>query len=333
MDDLHPELEELFERYRKAPEGYAFVPLADACRKVGNLVEALEICEKGIAIHPTYVSGHVVRGKCFYDKGDRDMAMGTFERVLDLDPGNLVALKFLGMMEAEDGDFELARRHLEQILVLDPENKDVVKTVRMIDEQIQGQQAWDDAARQTATEKHDDVEMDDDEAPVALSGRMDDDLDMGPSESSDRAPILTSDDIETSDELATITLAEIFASQGYVDKARTIYKELEKRNPDNALIKEKLSALPAEPGEAVEEDVEKPVEPPVVDEDASNATVAFSELSESRPQPGQIPGESHDPIGVTVSPEPEPDRKKPTRPIDEKDSMRRFRRWLGDMGN
>lgn len=333
MDNIHPELEELFERYRKAPEGYSFVPLADACRKVGSLDEALEICEKGIARHPTYVSGHVVRGKCFYDKGDRDMAMGTFEKVLDLDANNLVALKFLGMMEAEDGDFELARTHLEQILVLDPDNKDVSKTVRMIDEEIEGQRIWEKSTEASAKNTEDD-EPDDDDAPVALNVMMDDELDLGPSEPpSTVAPILTSDDIETSDELATITLAEIFASQGYIEKARTIYEGLQKRNPDNVLVKEKLSELPAEFNEPVDEETTD-IAAAGKKDDVDNETVRFSELdSESSVEAGKVPGEKGHPVGVTVSPAPQRRRKRSGPPIDEKDSMRRFRRWLGDMGS
>lgn len=334
MDNIHPELEKLFETYRKAPEGYSFVPLADACRKIGSLDEALEICEKGIAMHPTYVSGHVVRGKCFYDKGDRDMAMGTFEKVLDLDANNLVALKFLGMMEAEGGDFELARTHLEQILVLDPDNKDVSKTVRMIDEEIEGQRVSEEATESSAKKEEDD-EPDDDDAPVALDAIMNDDLDLGPCEPpSTAAPILTSDDIETSDELATITLAEIFASQGYIDKARTIYEGLQRRNPDNVLVKEKLSELPGEFEEPIDEETADAAAPEKED-DVDNEKVRFNELdSEPRVDSGKAPGEKGHPVGVTVSSTPKRRRERGGRPmIDERDSMRRFRRWLGDMGS
>ena len=51
------EFDELFRRYDSAPDSYVFVPLADACRKLGRFEEALEICEDGIERHPNYVSG------------------------------------------------------------------------------------------------------------------------------------------------------------------------------------------------------------------------------------------------------------------------------------
>ena len=82
-------LDDLFEKFRQAPGSFVFVPLADACRKMGRLDEALEICEKGVARNPSYASGHVVKGKCLYDRGDFDTACETFERVLDLDDNNL----------------------------------------------------------------------------------------------------------------------------------------------------------------------------------------------------------------------------------------------------
>jgi hypothetical protein len=48
----HSDLDDLFEKYRRSPESYVFVPLADAVRKMGRQSEALEICENGLAQHP-----------------------------------------------------------------------------------------------------------------------------------------------------------------------------------------------------------------------------------------------------------------------------------------
>ena len=68
----NPELDALFERYRAAPESHVFAPLADACRKAGMVEEALDIYEKGVRSNPDYTSGHVVRGKCHFDLGNRN---------------------------------------------------------------------------------------------------------------------------------------------------------------------------------------------------------------------------------------------------------------------
>ena len=167
---------------------------------------------------------------------------------------------------------------------------------------------------------------------VLVDATTDDDLDMDPPESPGSGrPTLTSDDIETSDELATITLAEIFASQGYVEKARTIYKELQRKNPENVLVREKLGELPDEIDESVEVTTDAVV--PEKEEDVDNDTVQFSELdSKPRADTGKAHSEKKHPVGVTAG-STEPTRRRARPAIDEKDSMRRFRRWLGDMGN
>ena len=105
----HPEIDELFDRYRRAPQSSVFAPLADACRKAGMIEEALDICRKGLAANPRYASGYVVQGKCFYDAEQPEKAEDAFRKVLDLDSANLVALKFIGIILSERGDTGAAR--------------------------------------------------------------------------------------------------------------------------------------------------------------------------------------------------------------------------------
>jgi len=121
----NPELDDLFERYKAAPKSQLFAPLADACRKAGMLEEALEICARGVGEHPRYASGYVVQGKCLYDARRTADAQAAFDRVLALDPKNLVALKYLGILHAERGDNARAREYFEHILALDPDNRDI----------------------------------------------------------------------------------------------------------------------------------------------------------------------------------------------------------------
>jgi len=49
--------------------------------------------------------------------------------------------------------------------------------------------------------------------------------------------------VETSEELASITLADIFASQGYISKAEKIYKEVLNKQPGNETVRRKLEEL------------------------------------------------------------------------------------------
>jgi tetratricopeptide (TPR) repeat protein len=339
------DLDELFERYRQAPGSYVFVPLADACRKMGRFDEALEICEGGVRRHPAYASGHVVKGKCLYDKGDRPAARETFERVLMLDENNLVALKYLGMIEAEDGDIGTAGRHFRQILSLDPDNKEIKTILRTVD--VTGPPAEKpeplcvdaadvmegvDEILQGAVADDDPLEVDDGPEGDTAAGE-----DSALEESAAGA---VRGELETSDELASVTLAEIFASQGYKSKAEKIYREVLKRQPANEDVRQRLRDLAPDSG--------------------GTETVAGGSCGENtgaqedvRSDSGGSQCEEPAPLEISAPPDlppaPEPDStcEAPSRPteeiaagvpdgsygparteISEKDSLSHFRRWL-----
>jgi tetratricopeptide (TPR) repeat protein len=231
----NPELDALFERYRQAPKSHVFAPLADACRKGGLVDEAVDIADRGVEENPGYTSGHVVRGKCYYDRGDRKTAMACFERVLDLDPNNLVALKFLGLIQAEEGDATGARERFKHILALDPDDREIRRELDILDVP---------AAEPPQTEAHEEAPPATAKVEAAPEVEADEPHFETPEDGFEGAPIsLGTDDDPTSDELATMTLADIYAEQGYTDKALRIYREVLKRQPDNAGIRAKVRAL------------------------------------------------------------------------------------------
>ena len=75
-------------------------------------------------------SGKVVEGKCYFDLGQVDEAEGSFEAVLEMDAQNLVALKYLGMIQAGRGDLDAARQHFKRILKIDPGNREITRACR-----------------------------------------------------------------------------------------------------------------------------------------------------------------------------------------------------------
>jgi tetratricopeptide (TPR) repeat protein len=124
-DDLRAEIRHLQERYDRAPESRIFAPLADACRKGGDVDRAIALCEKGLERYPDYASAHVILGKCFYDKGATERSRAEFERVIEIDPENMVALKFMGDILMSEGDREGATSCYRRILAIDPTNEEV----------------------------------------------------------------------------------------------------------------------------------------------------------------------------------------------------------------
>lgn len=240
----HRDLDDLFARYKAAPGSHIFAPLADACRKAGMLEEALDICTRGVRDNPRYASGYVVQGKCLYDSGRAQDARVAFDRVLELDPKNLVALKFLGILCAETGDFEHAREYFEHILVLDPDNREIRSRIEDVDvaSVLSPPSGIHGSALPTPVV----------EAPAMPESEPVEELTDVDDESFVGEPITLRDETVTSDEIATMTLADIYASQGYTSRALKIYREVLKRQPDNHELASKIEMLKKEAAAGIE---------------------------------------------------------------------------------
>ncbi len=96
--DIERQIQFYLRKYELAPHSRAFAPLADLYRRAGRVEEALEILAAGLVEHPQYVSALVIRGRCHVDAGQSEAADKAFQRVLELDPENLVALKQLASL-------------------------------------------------------------------------------------------------------------------------------------------------------------------------------------------------------------------------------------------
>jgi tetratricopeptide (TPR) repeat protein len=196
---MSEELQDLIERYKRAPDSRIFAPLADAYRKKGEVDKAIEIVEKGLEKFPQYASAHVILGKCFYDKGATERAKAEFTRVLDVDAENMVALKFMGEIFLAEDKRADAAEYFKKILVIDPTNEDVAHALEEMEESF--------VIRE-----------------IDLGGEK---------------PVRD----EHPRELATMTLAGIYAAQGYYGKALKIYRDVLEREPGNREAQEMAGRL------------------------------------------------------------------------------------------
>jgi tetratricopeptide (TPR) repeat protein len=89
------EIARLSERYNKDPQSRIFVQLADAYRKNNMIEEAFEVLQKGLEHHPEYPLAHLIMGKCRFDKRMFAQAKESFQKTLEFDPQNVVALRML----------------------------------------------------------------------------------------------------------------------------------------------------------------------------------------------------------------------------------------------
>jgi tetratricopeptide (TPR) repeat protein len=123
------EIEKLERRFAENPKGRNFAPLADAYRKAGELDSAITLCQSGLALHPDYISAHIVYGRCLIDMKNDTGAKEGFQKVLALDPENIIALKILGEIAERNNRFDEAVDWLGRLLNADPMNGDAAEAL------------------------------------------------------------------------------------------------------------------------------------------------------------------------------------------------------------
>ncbi len=143
------EIEKLQRRWQENPLGLTFAPLAEAYRKEGMYEDALELLSIGLAQHPNYVPAHIVRGRCYVDSHTDAAAEASFQRVTELDPENVIALKGLADLAEKSGRVDEAIARLERLLEFDRNNDDArsqFERLRVAQAQAQVQAAAEEAA-------------------------------------------------------------------------------------------------------------------------------------------------------------------------------------------
>ncbi len=108
-ESLKQQIDRLQELYESEldPRGRAFVPLADAHRRLGDLDKALALIQEGLDTHPDFASAHLVLGWVHRSRQEPDDAMRSFERVLALDAENTVARAAIAeLIEDQTGEGE-----------------------------------------------------------------------------------------------------------------------------------------------------------------------------------------------------------------------------------
>jgi len=124
-ESYRDEIAKLESMYVANPEGRVFTHLAEAYRKAGELVRAREVLEDGLRRHTDSASGYVVFGRVLQDLGQPREAASAFDRVLELDPENRVALRALGELARARGDRDQALALFGQLRALDPSDESV----------------------------------------------------------------------------------------------------------------------------------------------------------------------------------------------------------------
>ena len=85
--------------------------------------KAVELCTIRLKDYPDLVSGRVVLARALFHSGQPESAEQEFYRILQRDPDNLVALKYLGDLKFGQGDETTAFSYYMKVMETDPQTR------------------------------------------------------------------------------------------------------------------------------------------------------------------------------------------------------------------
>ncbi len=229
------EIGKLAQRLAANPTSRIFAPLADAYRRAGRISEAIEVCQQGLRHHPDYLSGLVVLGRSYHDGGDLDAAGATFRRILGADPRNVGALRALGEIGHARGDVVRALESYRQALQLEPDDAELRERVESLKEELDRAEAAEAGFGADADETG--------FAATVATAASESAFDRDQERAAAAAPVGAPPVEPGGEEIATATLADVYAEQGLLERALGIYRRLLGEDPGNARIREKVELL------------------------------------------------------------------------------------------
>lgn len=192
---------------------HAIARTADRLRREGKFDEAIALCLQELTGHPAYISARMVLGRSYLERGDHQKAEEAFRRVLDLESDNVRAYVHLGQLCEAQHRFADAIGHYEAAREYAPLDREILAGLARLHQYAStSEPAGSEVKREVVIECSHDAS-----ASEAVQ--------------------------ERGELFATETMADLYASQGLVDRAAFIYEQLLVKEPFRDEIRAKLEAL------------------------------------------------------------------------------------------
>jgi tetratricopeptide (TPR) repeat protein len=109
-------------RLADEPASLAFLELAEALRRRGQLEAAYKVARGGVSRYPGLADAHDLIARVLSDQGDLAGAFDAWSSALQLDPMRTSALKGIAFLYFRAGDTAAALDHLQRAMEVDPDD-------------------------------------------------------------------------------------------------------------------------------------------------------------------------------------------------------------------
>lgn len=229
-----------------------FAKLADSYRARGDIDRAIDILARGLEQAPHYLTARIILAACFTQKGELAKALEEYERILREDPFHTAAMKRMGKLLCTMGKPAEAKEFIGRYLDEVPGDIEMRKLYTNLDDEtpeVLDRKEEEARPGRPVKESREEGSMVAQEGPGELKGHH-------PSEEKEEAP----EDVihegkekpevreepavpREEDVIATMTLAELYASQGFLEKAIEIYQKILSKEPSNEVARERIEAM------------------------------------------------------------------------------------------
>jgi tetratricopeptide (TPR) repeat protein len=119
-------------RVADEPTSLAFLELAEALRRRGQLDAAAKVARGGLARYPGLADAHDLLARILSDQGDLAGAFDAWADALRVDPMRIGALKGIAFLYFRAGDAPAAIEHLQRAAEVDPDDISIAQALARV---------------------------------------------------------------------------------------------------------------------------------------------------------------------------------------------------------
>ena len=135
---MSDDIRTLTTRLAEEPTSLAFLELAEALRRRGQLEAACKVARGGLGRYPGLADAHDLMARILSDQGDLAGAFDTWADALRLDPMRTAALKGIAFLYFRAGDAAAAIEHLQRAAEADPDDPSIAQALARVRRESRG---------------------------------------------------------------------------------------------------------------------------------------------------------------------------------------------------